>query len=44
MPLKPVLYRSIGITSYEEIVGVDAQLNSMGNALAWEEEELNKFN
>ena len=28
-------------TSYEEIVGaVDAQLNSMGNALAWEEEEL----
>lgn len=32
-------------TSYEEIVGgVDAQLNSMGNALAWEEEELNKLN
>lgn len=30
-------------TKYEEIVGsVDAQLNSMGNALAWEEEELKK--
>lgn len=32
-------------TKYEEIVGgVDAQLNSMGNALAWEEEELKKLN
>ena len=32
-------------TMYEEIVGgVDAQLNSMGNALAWEEEELKKLN
>ena len=31
-------------TKYEEIVGgVDAQLNSMGNALAWEEEELKKL-
>ncbi len=32
-------------TMYEEIVGgVDSQLNSMGNALAWEEEELKKLN
>jgi len=32
-------------TMYEEIVGgVDAQLNSMGNALAWEEEEIKKLN
>ncbi|MEM8580675.1 MAG: tripartite tricarboxylate transporter substrate-binding protein [Pseudomonadota bacterium] len=32
-------------TKYEEIVGgVDSQLNSMGNALAWEEEELKKLN
>ena len=32
-------------TMYEEIVGgVDAQLNSMGNALSWEEEELKKLN
>lgn len=32
-------------TRYEEIVGgVDAQLKSMGNALAWEEEELKKLN
>lgn len=31
-------------TMYEEIVGaVDAQLKSMGNALAWEEEELDKL-
>ena len=31
-------------TRYEEIVGgVDAQLNSMGNALAWEEDELKKL-
>ncbi|SEK11102.1 Tripartite tricarboxylate transporter family receptor [Marinovum algicola] len=31
-------------TQYEEIVGsVDAQLSSMGNALAWEEEELRKL-
>ena len=32
-------------TKYEEIVGgVDAQLNSMSNALAWEEKELKKLN
>ena len=32
-------------TMYEEIVGgVDSQLNSMGNALSWEEEELKKLN
>jgi hypothetical protein len=30
---------------YEEIVGgVDSQLNSMGNALSWEESELKKLN
>ena len=32
-------------TMYEEIVGgVDSQLNSMGNALSWEEAELKKLN
>lgn len=32
-------------SKYEEIVGgVDAQLKSMGNALAWEEDELKKLN
>ena len=32
-------------TMYEEIVGgVDSQLNSMGNALSWEELELKKLN